>query len=111
MHSKRGGRIYVPKMPSYHLGDVAGAIAPDCEIREIGIRAGERLHECLITEAEAADTRDEGGHYIIEPGHGDGSVSALYSDKNPQWLTVADIRAEAGLAPQNTWVLTSGEMG
>lgn len=87
-----GGRIYVPKMQSYRIVDVAEAVAPGCEIREIGIRLGERLHECLITETEAADTRAGDGCYIIEPGHGDGTVPALYSNENTEWMTVAEIR-------------------
>ena len=89
------GEMFVPKMPSYYLTDVVEALAPDCEVREIGARAGERLHECLITETEAPDARDAGSYWIIERGRGDGTIGAKHSDHNDHWLVPADIRAMA----------------
>ena len=91
----RNGEMFVPKMPSYHLTDVAAALAPDCTVREIGARAGEQLHECLITDNEAPDARDAGTYWIVERGHGDGTVVAEHSDYNDYWLTPAAIRMMA----------------
>lgn len=86
-----GPGLYIPKMPSYRLTDVAEAVAPGCEIREIGARAGEQIHECLLTEAEAPFASDWGTYYMVGP-RGDGTCAALYSDRNTDWLTVEDIR-------------------
>ena len=69
-----GGEIFVPKIPSYRIMDVAQAIAPNCEIREVGIRPGEKLHEEMITATDAIDTIDLGNYYAILP-----SVSFNYS--------------------------------
>jgi UDP-N-acetylglucosamine 4,6-dehydratase len=95
VRERRGGRMYIPKMKSYLIMQLVEALAPDCRVIETGARAGERLHECLITEAEAVDATDCGGWYVVERGHGDGKVSAQYSDQNAQWLTVADIQEQA----------------
>jgi UDP-N-acetylglucosamine 4,6-dehydratase len=90
-----GGEIFVPKMASYNLLQLVQALAPACLVKNIGLRAGERLHECLITEIEALDARDEGSYWVIEWGHGDGTVYATSSDKNDDWLTIEDIREMA----------------
>jgi UDP-N-acetylglucosamine 4,6-dehydratase len=87
------GLTYVPKMASYRIGDVAEAVAPECAVTVSGTRPGERLHECLITETEAPEACLHDGMYVIGPGHGDGRVTALYSDQNEAWLTVDAIRA------------------
>lgn len=94
-----GGRIYIPKMPSYRLTDVAEAIAPGCQVQEIGIRPGEQLHECLISPLEAEHAWDVGDHYILDPQLTDRSMRALYSNENDRWMTVDDIRAAAGYSP------------
>lgn len=93
IHSGRGGEMFIPKMPSYRLSTLAAAIAPECTIREIGPRAGESSHECLITEAEAPDARDAGAYWVVAPGQGDGQVKAAYSDGNARWLTMQELRA------------------
>lgn len=62
-----GGEIFVPKIPSYKILDVVSAIAPSCEIENIGIRPGEKLHEEMITETDALDTIDLGKYYAILP--------------------------------------------
>ena len=62
-----GGEIFVPKIPSYHIVDVAKAIAPNLPIREIGIRPGEKLHEEMITMTDALNTIDLGKYYAILP--------------------------------------------
>lgn len=67
MENALGGEIFVPKIPSYKILDVAEAIAPDCEIRNVGIRPGEKLHEEMITETDSLNTIDLGKYYAILP--------------------------------------------
>ena len=62
-----GGELFIPKIPSYRLTDVAKAIGPDCEIREIGLRPGEKLHEEMITETDSLSTIDLGKYFAILP--------------------------------------------
>ena len=62
-----GGEIFVPKIPSYRILDVANAIAPDCEIKNVGVRPGEKLHEEMITETDSLNTIDLGKYYAILP--------------------------------------------
>ncbi|MEM9277888.1 MAG: UDP-N-acetylglucosamine 4,6-dehydratase (inverting) [Pseudomonadota bacterium] len=60
-----GGEIFVPKIPSYRITDVAEAIGPECEHPVIGIRPGEKLHEEMITESDSFYTVDFGDHFAI----------------------------------------------
>ena len=60
-----GGEIFVPKIPSYRVVDVAQAIGPDCEHRIVGIRPGEKIHEEMITISDSANTVDLGQCYVI----------------------------------------------
>lgn len=62
-----GGEIFVPKIPSYRITDVAEAIAPGCEIEIVGIRPGEKLHEEMITAADSFNTIDIGDKFVIIP--------------------------------------------
>ena len=62
-----GGEIFVPKIPSYRIVDVATAIAPECEQIEVGIRPGEKLHEEMITVSDSLFTMDLGKYYAIIP--------------------------------------------
>ncbi len=62
-----GGEIFIPKIPSYKILDVATAIAPECEIKDVGIRPGEKLHEEMITETDSLNTIDIGDYYAILP--------------------------------------------
>ncbi len=62
-----GGEIFVPKIPSYLITDLAEAIAPDCRIEEIGIRPGEKLHEEMITPSDAVNTIEHRNGFIILP--------------------------------------------
>jgi len=72
-----GGEIFVPKIPSYRILDVAKAVCPKCEIREIGIRPGEKLHEEMITDTDSLNTIDLGNYYAILP-----SVSYNYKKED-----------------------------
>jgi UDP-N-acetylglucosamine 4,6-dehydratase len=62
-----GGEIYVPKIPSYRILDLAEAIAPECSTEIVGIRPGEKLHEEMITASDSFCTIDVGSKYIIIP--------------------------------------------
>jgi UDP-N-acetylglucosamine 4,6-dehydratase/5-epimerase len=62
-----GGEIFVPKIPSYKITDVAKAIAPECKMEVIGIRPGEKLHEEMITSSDSFSTYDLGKYYAILP--------------------------------------------
>ena len=75
-----GGEIFVPKIPSYRILDVAKAVAPDCEIKNVGIRPGEKLHEEMITETDSLNTIDLGKYYAILP-------SVSFSHKNEDFIT------------------------
>jgi UDP-N-acetylglucosamine 4,6-dehydratase len=63
----RGAEIFIPKLKAHTVESLANAVAPECEIRTIGIRPGEKLHEVLVTEDEARNTFDLSSHYVIEP--------------------------------------------
>jgi UDP-N-acetylglucosamine 4,6-dehydratase/5-epimerase len=102
-----GGEVFVPKIPSMKVTDLAEAIAPGCKVESIGIRPGEKLHETLVSEDEARQSVDVEGMYVIRPNHPwwdenywiDGTPLAdgfkYTSDTNPQWLTKAELAALA----------------
>lgn len=98
-----GGEVFVPKIPSISLVDLAEAIATDCEIDETGIRPGEKLHEILLSTDESRHSRDTGDCYTILPEYpwwGESLSSgnllpdgfAYASDSNPNFLTVTELR-------------------
>ena len=62
-----GGEVFVPKIPSYKIMDVAQAIGPECEHRILGIRPGEKIHEEMITSSDSFTTYDLGKYYVILP--------------------------------------------
>jgi len=64
-----GGEIFVPKIPSMRLLDLAEAVAPGCSVEYIGIRPGEKLHEVLLSEDEARNAVELDEMYIIQPAH------------------------------------------
>src|SRR5258707_15475423 len=69
LEQMHGGEIFVPKIPSMKLLDMAQAVGPDCELDCIGIRPGEKLHEVLVSEDEARQTVEVDDMYIIRPNH------------------------------------------
>jgi UDP-N-acetylglucosamine 4,6-dehydratase (inverting) len=102
-----GGEIFVPKIPSYRIGDVATAIAPGCEMPVVGIRPGEKIHEEMITASDSYNTVDLGDYYAILPSGGHFSVDeylertgaaridpgfAYNSGSNDRFLTVEELR-------------------
>lgn len=90
----RGGEVYVPKIPSMRMTDLARAIAPDAMVKEIGMRPGEKLHEMLLSPEEAHRSREYPTHYVIarQTPRGDGRPVPegfrYASDTNTQWLDV-----------------------
>ncbi len=62
-----GGEIFIPKIPSYKILDVASAVAPECKINVVGIRPGEKIHEEMITPSDSYNTYDLGKYYTILP--------------------------------------------
>lgn len=106
-----GGEIFVPKIPSYRITDVAEAVLPGVPIREIGIRPGEKLHEEMINRQDARNTIDLGAYYAILPDSHMGPTVQEYqqhypgsapvpeefryaSDINAQWETVDSLRSK-----------------
>ena len=104
----RGGELYVPKIPSYRVIDVAEAVAPGMPLCMIGIRPGEKLHEDLITETDSMLTMEMSDHFVILPSieffDVEGYVSATgarpveegfryNSGTNTEWLSVEQIRS------------------
>lgn len=67
MELSRGGEIFVPKIPSMKIVDLAKAIAPECELKIVGIRPGEKIHEVLISEEEGRNTIEYNECYVIKP--------------------------------------------
>ena len=67
LDTMRGGEVFVPKIPSMRIPDLVAALAPECAVNHIGIRPGEKLHECLITEDEARHAAEFDDLFVIEP--------------------------------------------
>ena len=96
----RGGEIFVPKIPSMRIIDVARTMAPKLPHRIIGIRPGEKLHETMVTEGDARNTVEMSDRYVIEPAFAwwdrttfEGAAARRVtddfryaSDTNTQWL-------------------------
>ncbi len=100
-----GGEVFVPKIPSTKVIDLARAIAPDAEIKVIGIRAGEKLHEALISEDEARHTIELERMFVVQPAEatwfgyswqsrGKTPDEGYYysSDNNTEWLDLEGIK-------------------
>lgn len=104
-----GGEIFVPKIPSMKMVDLAAAIAPECRLEIVGIRPGEKLHEVMVPEDDARNAVEFGDYFVIQPvfpwwaeGNCDGGKPCpagfrYSSDSNDRWLTPSELRAMAGL--------------
>jgi len=80
LNNGKGSEIFVPKIPSYKIIDVAKAINPNCKIKIVGIRPGEKIHEEMITESDSYSTFDLGNCYaIVNPSNG--TVLKYYINK------------------------------
>ena len=100
----RGGEVFIPKIPSMKITDLATAIGPECEQEIIGIRPGEKLHEIMVPSDESRNTREYSSFFIIQPSHHDWGAEnankydgeagkpvaedfAYTSDNNPDWFS------------------------
>ncbi len=102
-----GGELFVPKLPSYKITDLAMAVGPNCEHRVVGIRPGEKIHEEMITSSDSFNTVDMGKFYAVLPITGMHNTShyceqngckkvepgfAYNSGTNPHFLSVKQLR-------------------
>ena len=102
-----GGEIFVPKIPSYRILDLAEAIGPECERRIVGIRPGEKVHEEMITASDSYNTVDLGSYYAILSSSGEHTCDAYLrqrggttvtpgfsynSGTNDRFLSIAELR-------------------
>ncbi|MCI8408572.1 MAG: UDP-N-acetylglucosamine 4,6-dehydratase (inverting) [Lachnospiraceae bacterium] len=106
LEESKGGETYISKIPSFHINDLAYAMLPDCKIKEIGIREGEKLHEVMVTKDDCRSTYEYDKHYIIYPNYEWWSKSKYFtpggklvedefeynSGNNVEWLGVEEIR-------------------
>jgi UDP-N-acetylglucosamine 4,6-dehydratase len=106
LSESKGGETYISKIPSFKIIDLADAMSPEGHHHEVGIREGEKLHEVMVTEYDAANTYEYENYFIIYPqfdwwnreAHftpGGNRVPAFFrysSDENVEWLSVTDIR-------------------
>jgi UDP-N-acetylglucosamine 4,6-dehydratase len=100
----QGGEVFVPKIPSTKIVDLARVIAPQAELEVIGIRPGEKLHEVLINEDEARSTLEREDMFVVTPVQPFWQRDLTYegeplpdgfrytSDTNPKWLTFEEMR-------------------
>ncbi|MBW3565843.1 MAG: UDP-N-acetylglucosamine 4,6-dehydratase (inverting) [Acidobacteria bacterium] len=102
-----GGEIFVPKIPSMNIMDLAEAIAPECRHEHVGIRPGEKLHEVMVSEDDARHTYEYDSYYAILPvvqewesrGYGEKNGGrpcpdgfCYSSDTNTEWLSISDLQ-------------------
>jgi len=103
INQMKGGEIFIPKIPSMTITDLAKAIAPDAEQKVIGIRPGEKIHEILLTDDEARHSKEFSDYFVIQPDHpfwdelnlkGGKNLPAGFeytSDNNKKWLTKKEL--------------------
>jgi UDP-N-acetylglucosamine 4,6-dehydratase len=101
----QGGEVFIPKLPSMRLMDLANAIAPGCQVDVTGIRPGEKLHELLVSEDEARNTLEFDDMYVVQPifpwwkgerwrdGRALPDGFRYSSDGNSQWLGTDELKS------------------
>ena len=105
LEEAKGGETFISKIPSFKIVDLAQAMLPGCEMPEVGIREGEKLHEIMVTREDSLHTYEYEKHYIVYPHYnwwGDKDVLPggklvkpefeYSSGTNTEWLTIADIQ-------------------
>ena len=114
-----GGEIFVPKIPSMNIMDLARAIAPECKTEIVGIRSGEKLHEVMVAEEDARNTREYDEYFVIYPQFHEWATSPRMggkpcpdnfrysSDNNTQWLNENQLKTMLGLS-QLKFISTNG---
>lgn len=106
LSESKGGETYISKIPSFHIGDLAEAMLPNCNIDEFGIREGEKLHEVMVTKDDSWTTYEYDKHYIVYPHYewanlerdilpGGKKVDEGFeynSGTNNEWLSIEQLR-------------------
>ena len=105
LEEAKGGETFISKIPSFKITDLAQAMMPGCEMPEVGIREGEKLHEIMVTVEDSMTTYEYDKHFIIYPqmvwdekkraiptGKKVPEGFSYSSDNNTEWLTVEEIR-------------------
>ncbi|MEZ4365058.1 MAG: UDP-N-acetylglucosamine 4,6-dehydratase (inverting) [Kofleriaceae bacterium] len=105
LEQMHGGEVFIPKLPSVRLTELAAVVAPGARIDHVGIRPGEKLHEALLSDDEARSTRELDDQFVLEPAHPWWDASTWQhgrvlpdgfrytSDGNTHWLRGAEIEA------------------
>ncbi|RDY26049.1 polysaccharide biosynthesis protein, partial [Lachnotalea glycerini] len=101
----KGGETFISKIPSFKITDLAQAMLPDCKLKEVGIREGEKLHEIMITKEDSMTTYEYEKHYIIYPQYswwdnnkiieGGKRVEAEFeymSGNNHEWISIQQLK-------------------
>jgi len=94
LQQMHGGELFVPKIPSMNIMDLAKAIAPEAKTEIIGIRPGEKIHEVMISSDDALNTLEFESHYVIQPAH-------------PWWDNLKYIKIKGGKEVENDFVYSS----
>lgn len=105
LEEARGGETFISKIPSFKITDLAQAMLPGCDMPEVGIREGEKLHEIMVTREDSMHTYEYEKHFIIYPNYNWWNTSAIISGgklvepefeyssgTNSQWLTIENIQ-------------------
>lgn len=105
LEESRGGETFISKIPSFKITDLAQAMLPGCDMPEVGIREGEKLHECMVPAEDSSHTYEYDSHYIIYPNYNWWNQDKLIpggkkvepgfvydSGTNKEWLSVEDIQ-------------------
>ena len=98
IENAREGEVFVPKIPSYKITDLAMAIGPECEHPIVGIRPGEKIHEEMITASDSLNTVDLGKYFAILPTTGKHSAQ-YYCDHNGCKLVKPEFAYNSGTNP------------
>lgn len=105
LEQAKGGETFISKIPSFKITDLAQAMLPGCEMPEVGIREGEKLHEVMVTAEDSRNTYEYDKHFIIYPqmvwseskktvptGKPVSEGFSYSSGNNTEWLSVEDIK-------------------
>jgi UDP-N-acetylglucosamine 4,6-dehydratase (inverting) len=99
-----GGELFVPKIPSYKILDVAKAIAPDCKIKIVGIRPGEKIHEEMITETDSLNTIEFDNYYVILPSTKLWDIEKFRKESNGKPGKICDIGFSYSSGTNTKWL-------
>lgn len=110
LEEAQGGETFISKIPSFKITDLAEAMLPGCEMPEVGIREGEKLHEIMVTREDSMHTYEYDKHYIVYPNYDWWDKSKVIpggtlvepefeysSGTNKEWMSVEDIRGKLEL--------------